>query len=301
MTYFNENEPHYYSQVKVYFDGSHYVGIPRENYPHRKRYRRGKRTPTQEQLKSKFESAYADSKTMPKQERKRYIAEQMKTEFEDTKQAELYTEQNIQRKKNNLAKRRTALWRKIYLQQWNYFVTFTYEDGKHTPNTFKEKLRNTLKHLVNRKQWKYIGVFEKSPKERLHFHGIFFIPKNAMIGKLEKVTDYSTTSHRKQVTYQNTHFLKHFGRNDFKKIDSREVSQTVKYLLKYIEKSGERMVYGGKLPTYFVSDITDEDVLCGCGNEERKIVLADDFTCWKEGEYMGKVSPEVISQMPKAN
>ncbi len=33
MTYFNENEPHYYSQVKVYFDGSHYVGIPKQQRP----------------------------------------------------------------------------------------------------------------------------------------------------------------------------------------------------------------------------------------------------------------------------
>ena len=45
-----------------------------------------------------------------------------------------------------------------------------------------KSLKNCLKHLSNRKGWKYIGVFERSPeKKRLHFHGIFHIPENAMI------------------------------------------------------------------------------------------------------------------------
>jgi hypothetical protein len=164
-------------------------------------------------------------------------------------------------------------------------------------------LRNTLKHLVNRKGWKYIGVFERSPdKERLHFHGIFYIPENAMIGELTEVSDYSTKTHRMQTTFQNSHFLKYFGRNDFKKIVCREeISQSVKYLLKYIEKSGEQIIYGGKLPTYFKSDILDEDVLCGYGVDEKKLLLSDSFECIDEGVLMGKVCPEVIEQMPKAN
>ena len=71
--------------------------------------------------------------------------------------------------------------------------------------------------------------------------------------------------------------------------------------MKYIEKSGERLIYGGKLPTYFVSDIMDEDIHCPCGIDDRKAVLADDVTCIKNGEVMGKVSKEVIAKMPKAN
>lgn len=193
----------------------------------------------------------------------------MRGEFSTTEQAIDYIEQNIERKKNNLAKRRVRLWRKIYLQEWNYFVTFTYDSQKHTEETFKARLRNTLKHLVSRKEWKYIGVWERSPdKQRLHFHGIFHIPQ--MIGTLEQVNDYSTKSHRKQVTYQNTHFLKYFGRNDFKEISAIEIPQAVRYLLKYIEKSGEKLVYGGDLPTYLVSDILDEDIVCPIGIEDKK-------------------------------
>ncbi|MDE5655209.1 MAG: hypothetical protein K2I46_06335 [Clostridia bacterium] len=292
-----------YQKSKVYYDGSHYIATPQENYKHGKGSKRAKTTPTthrQSEIQSKFETAYAESQSLPKRERKQYIAEKLQSEFSTAEQATDYVEQNIERKKNNLAKRRVRLWRKIYLQEWNYFVTFTYDSQRHTEETFKAKLRNTLKHLVSRKEWKYIGVWERSPdKQRLHFHGIFSIPQ--MIGTLEKVNDYSTKSHRKQITYQNTHFLKYFGRNDFKEISAIEIPQAVRYLLKYIEKSGEKLVYGGDLPTYLVSDILDEDIVCPIGIEDKKALLFDDFTCVDDGLLMGKVSTNIIKQMPKAN
>ena len=71
--------------------------------------------------------------------------------------------------------------------------------------------------------------------------------------------------------------------------------------MKYIEKSGERLIYGGKLPTFFVSDVIDEDILAPYGIDDRKEILVDDFLCTVDGEVMGKVSPEVIEKMPKAN
>ena len=71
--------------------------------------------------------------------------------------------------------------------------------------------------------------------------------------------------------------------------------------MKYIEKSGERLIYGGKLPTYFESDVLDEDILAPYGIDDRKAILADDFLCMADGEVIGKVSPEVIAKMPKAN
>ncbi len=292
-----------YQKSKVYYDGSHYIAIPQENFKRKQFNRKRSKTTTTtivDQTKQKFETAYAESQSLPKRERKKYIAEKMRSEFSTTEQAIDYIEQNIERKKNNLAKRRVRLWRKIYLQEWNYFVTFTYDSQKHTEETFKARLRNTLKHLVSRKEWKYIGVWERSPdKQRLHFHGIFHIPQ--MIGTLEQINDYSTKSHRKQITYQNTHFLKYFGRNDFKEISAIEIPQAVRYLLKYIEKSGEKLVYGGDLPTYLVSDILDEDIVCPIGIEDKKALLFDDFTCVDDGLLMGKVSADIIKQMPKAN
>ena len=71
--------------------------------------------------------------------------------------------------------------------------------------------------------------------------------------------------------------------------------------MKYLEKTGEKIVYSKGLPQFFVSDVMDEDVVCPFGLEDKKLLLHDDFGCWDEGCYMGKVSREVIAQMPKEN
>ena len=292
-----------YQDCKVYFDGGHYIAVPKENFPSRKGRNIPKKSiPQTDTKKAKFETAYAESQALPKRERKQYITEQLKDEFISEEQTKEYVKQQTERKRNNAYKRYTRLWRKVYLQgTWNFFVTFTYDNEKHTEQTFQKTLRNTLKHLVNRKGWKYIGVWERSSSERLHFHGIFYIPENTMVGELKQVSDYSTKQHRMQTTYQNTHFLQKFGRNDFKEIDKNEIVQSVRYLLKYIEKSGEKLVYGGDLPTFFKSDIMDEDIACSIGVDYRKKLLFDDFNCWDEGCLIGKVSPETISQLRKCN
>ncbi len=288
-----------YRNCKIYSDGGHYIAIPSENFSHGKK--RSKSPIKEQPHKAEFETAYKNSQALPKKERKDFITEQIKNEFNSSEQAKQYVEQQTERKKTNAIKRRVRLFRKVHLQEWNYFVTFTYSNELHDENTFKKKLMNTLKHLVSRKGWKYIGVWERSPeKQRLHFHGIFYIPE--MIGELKAVTDYDTVSHRKQTTYQNTHFLKHFGRNDFKALMPYDIDRSVRYILKYIEKSGERLCYGGKLPTYIKSHILDDDVLCPYGVANKKLLLFDDFTCIDDdGVVMGKASPEVIKNMPKCN
>ena len=290
--------------AKIYNDGSHFIAIPPENFTSGKHKKQPPKATTQDTKKQAFETAYKESMSLPKRERKKYIAERLQGEFETAEQAKAYTAQNLERKKTNAAKRYMRLWRKVRLQQWNYFITFTFDGNKHTEESFRKSLSNTLKHLVSRKEWKYIGVWERGKDtERLHFHGIFVIPENGMIGTLEQVTDYDTRKHRKQTTFQNTHFLNKFGRNDFKEICEKNVERSVKYLLKYIEKSGERLVYGGDLPTYIKSSILDEDIICPTGIDDKKVILFDDFTCIdSDGVVRGKASsPEVLEQMPKAN
>ena len=292
-----------YKASKIYYDGSHYIAVPKENFPSRKGKKAVRKSNTQaDSVKTKFEAAYAESQALPKREHKQYIAEKLQDDFATAEEAEEYVRRQTERKRNNACKRYTRLWRKVYLQgRWDYFVTLTYDNDKHTEESFRQSLRNTLKHLVSRKGWKYIGVWERSASERLHFHGIFYIPEDAMIGELKQVSDYSTKQHRMQTTYQNTHFSRRFGRNDFKAIDKTEVIESVRYLLKYIEKSGERLVYGGDLPTYFKSDITDEDIVCPTGIDGKKMLLYDDFNCWEDGCLVGKVCPETISRLPKCN
>ncbi len=69
--------------------------------------------------------------------------------------------------------------------------------------------------------------------------------------------------------------------------------------MKYIEKIGEKIVYSKGLYQYFISDIMDEDIVCTIGQEDKKLLLYDDFNCWDEGLLMGRVSKEVIRQMGK--
>ena len=253
--------------------------------------------------KERFETAYKESQSLPKKERKAHIKAALGNGFADKAELNAFVEKHSERMETNAIKRRVRLMRKLRLQEWNYFVTFTYSNELHTEETFRKKLSNTLKHLVARNGWKYVGVWERgNDTDRLHFHGIFHIPDGKMIGSLEEVKDYDTRNHRMQTTYQNTHFLKQFGRNDFKDIATQDdISEAAKYISKYMEKSGERLVYGGKLPTYFRSDILDEDIVCRFGIDDRKVLLFDNFTCINEGEILGKVNKEIISQLPKCN
>ena len=75
----------------------------------------------------------------------------------------------------------------------------------------------------------------------------------------------------------------------------------LRYLVKYMEKSGEKIGYSKGLPQYFISDIMDEDIICTFGVDDRKLLLFDNFRCWDEGCYMGRVSKDVIAQMRKSN
>ena len=295
-----------YKAAKISFDGSHYVATPKENFPQGHKRRRPVRPLSEQEMEQReqFEAAYKESQRLPKKERKAYMRKAMKGVIPDRKQRKAYVERHNERKQTNAIRRKACLSKKVNLQrEWDFFCTFTFSDKLHTEETFKKSLRNTLKHLVNRKGWKHIGVWERGEKTgRLHFHGIFYIPPGGMVGELTETHDYSTKDHCMQTAHQNTYFLERYGRNDFQALGSpMEIQHSLGYLMKYIEKSGERLIYGGKLPTYFVSDIMDEDILCPCGIDDRKAVLADDFTCIKIGEVMGKVSKEVIAKMPKAN
>ena len=194
------------------------------------------------------------------------------------------------------------MMRKINLQEFNYFCTFTYDTNKVNEQEFRSKLLSTLRHLHTRKGWKYIGVWEHgSDTDRLHFHGLLYIPDGTMPGKLEEISGYSFSAHKRQITMQNTYFNTRFGRNDFSAIDENyRLGNAMKYMVKYIEKTGEKIVYSRGLPTYFKTDILDEDVICPFGNGDKKLILFDDFTCINEGEIIGTVSKETIEKMPKA-
>ena len=122
------------------------------------------------------------------------------------------------------------------------------------------------------------------------------------IGKVERYDDYSVRLKRVQTTYQNSYFNEKFGRSDFELIDDKsKLGDAMAYLMKYIEKTGERIVYSKGLYQYFISDIMDEDIISTIGMEDKKLLLYDDFKCWDEGCLIGNVSEEAIKQMRKSN
>ena len=158
-----------------------------------------------------------------------------------------------------------------------------------------------LQRFCCRKKWKYIGVWERGNNtDRLHFHAIMYIPE--MVGELISKKDFDTKHKKMQTTLQNTFFNNKFGRTDFMPItDKRHITEDVMYMVKYMQKTGEKIIYSRGLPQYIISDVMDEDIICYLDDEERKIILFDDFSCWNNGCYQGQNTPEIIAKMPKSN
>lgn len=254
--------------------------------------------------KELFNKIYDDTRYVTKKEQKEKLMKGMRPYFRNEQATADYVEAQLRRKKRNLICRRIRFTRKAYLNEFNYFVTFTYNSELHTEKSFKKKLMHCLWNFQYRKDWKYMGVWERASKSgRLHFHGLLYVPEGTMAGELIEKKDYNTTTHRMQTTVQNTYFNEYFGRCDFEEIDKNllRAGNALGYILKYIEKTGEKIVYSRGLPMYLVSDIIDEDVITRTGEEDKKLLLSDDFQCWEEGELIGRIGEETKRRMKTSN
>lgn len=309
----------FYPETKVYFDGSHYIGIPKTEGKKNKKVSRkhnefitifdnndcsdlqaNKRIVSKQDY---FDELYKDCADLSIDEKKEFIAQKMTSYFSCDDDCFSYIDFNIERHKKNLCARRTRMIRKASLQKFNYFCTFTYDSSLHSEETFKKGLRTVFKNLCYRKSWKIMGAWEFSPENnRLHYHGLFYIPEGSMPGEIEEIEDYNFKSKRRVKVHQNSYFKERFGRNDFEFLeDNDNITSAIKYMLKYIEKSGGKIMYSKGLPQYFISDINSNDVVCSVGVGDKKILLYDDFECYDEGEFMGRVSDCVIDKLRKAN
>ena len=253
--------------------------------------------------KQLFEDAYAESLNIRKSLRPQHIFKALRPYFTDDTKCMEYVTANIERKQRNLICRRIRMCRKANLQDFNYFCTFTYNDEIHTEESFKKQIKRVFNNFCSRKDWKYMGVWERSPKKkRLHFHGLFNIPEGTLPGMMIQTNDYSFSEHKRRITNQSIFFIERFGRNDFEPItDKTKMGHAMGYLMKYLEKTGEKIVYAKGMPQYFISDILEEDVVCRIGQEDKKLLLFDDFSCFDEGVYIGQVSKETIAQMRKVS
>ena len=254
-----------------------------------------------------FNKVYEENKHLKRSALKKKLVTALLHYFSDTSETELFVDDNLLRIRRNLNSKLNRAWRKARLADFNYFCTFTYDSRKNTEEDFKRKLSKTLRNLSVRKGWRYMGVWERGEKTaRLHFHALVHVPDGAMVGDFEEVRDYNTEKHRMQTQLVNSYFGERFGRTTFEAIAPQELDYSLNYILKYIEKTGEKIVYSRGLYMYFLSDILDDDVIMKMTDpnpeyKNEKYILFDNFTCIDEGEIVGTASKDTIRKLRHTN
>ena len=86
-----------------------------------------------------------------------------------------------------------------------------------------------------------------------------------------------------QTTHSNGFFENGFGRNDFEELNAMELKhgQTLNYILKYIGKTGERIVYSRGIPTQVFKKIEEKDIVTRMQDYMQKYLLFDDSIRWE--------------------
>lgn len=201
--------------------------------------------------------------------------------FDEEKERKYYTNTIygfVDREKENLKARKRKFKVKALNNDWNYFVTFTYDDKKHNEETFVKTLKKKLQNLHTNYNWLYMGCFERSKKDRLHFHGLLYVPQGAMRGNIREEEYYDITAHRKAVSFINEEFEDKIGRNDFKPITKLDLTFThaLDYIIKYIGKSDNKIVYsrGIKDDIFCLMDY-EENIICPIGEHSPYYVCKD--------------------------
>lgn len=279
----NDNE----QVFKIYNDGGHYIALP---VFRSKAKIKGHNEPKKD-IDMLFDSLYnkacADGLKDGKIDKPMtdFIRDGILKLFPQYPKLDEYITEKIKRKINNLHHRKKRFKRKASLNRWNYFVTFTYDDNKQNEETFKKRLRKCLANLHTRRGWKYMGVFERAPETgRLHFHGLLYVPDGEMIGDITEKRDYSTTDGKMQTRHENGFFEKAFGRNDFDEVTETEMKNGLRqeYILKYIGKTGERIVYSRGIPSEVCKRLTADDIVTQMQNDfVEKYILFDNVINWE--------------------
>ena len=94
-------------KAKIYHDGSHFVAIPKGAFSSGKGCKRRVTNPTKQQPpttesppethKERFETAYKESLSLPKKERKKHIKEALESDFADKTELKAFVDKNLER------------------------------------------------------------------------------------------------------------------------------------------------------------------------------------------------------------
>ena len=264
----------------IYNDGSHYIAIPKNSA--KRELKKIKRLDNSTAMDKAFDEFYliALKEGLSLEEQKSFILKRLAERFGRVGDIlDNFIEQKFAVKLKNIALRKKRFQRKAFLNKWNYFVTFTYNDKLQTEESFRTKLRKSLSNFATRRGWRFMGVWEYGAEEqRLHFHALMYIPEGQMVGCIREVKEYSKRLHKVKIRHENSFFLK-FGINDFAYIGKDMISKgkTLDYILKYISKTDDKIVYSRGIPSNFIEDIVEEDVVAEMEDFVVKYILFDDI------------------------
>lgn len=277
-----------YENCHIQHDGTHFIAyLPQLCIP-RMKFRR-KKTEKERAFRGLYQASFREGIDNEK-ERREWIREILADTFGEGEDLDAFLNAEFEREERNLYVRKRRFFRKAFLNEWNYFVTFTYDNAKHDGESFKRKLRRTLANLHTRRGWKYMGMFEVSPeKKRIHFHGVFYIAAGEMVGELVEVADYSTEKGKRQTRFENSFFRERYGVNQFVEMERQEMNICLNYIVKYIAKTGDRIVYSRAIPTELRESVSTDQICAEYFDFIKKFVLFDD---WQNRDFVA--SPDVL-------
>ena len=248
---------------------------------------------------------YRRSFGMKREKQREFIASKLRPYFKDEESLYRFVEWKLQLRDRADITRRIRCKRRADLHEFNYFCTFTYDSQKMDEKEFERKLLNTLRHFASRKNWKYMGTWERGhDNDRLHFHAMMYIPPDKMSGEIITKREFDLKEKRMKERTLNTFFEERFGRNTFQIIDGAalSVNTALGYILKYIEKDGGRVICSRGLRTFIETDIDDDDIITRLHeDDDTKYILFDDFTVYKDGKELGEFSPGVLANAKTVN
>lgn len=132
-----------YKAAKISFDGSHYIATPKENFPQGRRRRKARPLPDAElDKKEQFETAYTESKKLPRKERKTFLLDALKDTIPDKAQREEFIAQHTERKKSTPYGANRGFPRKYTCRNGTIFARLP-TTTKSTPKKLSESLYGT--------------------------------------------------------------------------------------------------------------------------------------------------------------
>ena len=254
-------------KVKVYSEGNSFIGVlPHIDIltllsSHDKRR-------CEDPMRDAFRRYYREAQKLEisKRELNDFLFEKMLND-ENSYLLDLETiKEMVKKEANRLHQKVKRYRRKMGFFRPNYFLTFTYADDQIDEESFELKLRRALSNLAYRNEWRYIGVKERgSEGGRVHFHFLAYIPEGKMVGELFLDSQWSTKRKKREYFTNNTFFQERFGKCRFDKITNADILSggVTNYLIKYLIKDDEKLIYSRHIPTHIELDVDPEkDIFC---------------------------------------